>query len=109
MARRRSRHRFSRMRHRVHHRPKMLSKLITAGGLLIAFNPEIGSVARDFQSGTLISNPQQALSNLAYNSVGIEANGTINAAALTASITSKVGGYIFVKVARFFVKRLGRL
>jgi type IV secretory pathway VirB6-like protein len=82
------------------------TKLINAAGLLIAFNKEIGVTAGNFQSGRLITNPQAALGDVTYAAIGIDSNGNINNAALTASIVSKIGGYGFVKVAKFFTKHM---
>ncbi len=84
--------------------PKLITKLVNLTGALIAFNREIGSVAADFQSGFLVSNPQGSLQNLMLNSIGLRGDGSIDQGRLYGSIVSKVGGYGFVKVAKFFLK-----
>jgi hypothetical protein len=99
-ASRRSRAKASFRRH-----PKLLTRAVNATGALIAFNREIGSVVTDFQSGNLMANPHGSLQNLLYASVGITPDGSLNNAALQASIVSKVGGYAFVKIAKFFLRR----
>lgn len=111
MARRRGRARrfYGRMRHHRFHKPKLLTKAITVGGLLIAFNPEIGSLSNSFQSGEIFRDPQNAFRQLAYNSVGIDGQGNLDTSKLVASLTSKVGGYAFVKVAKWFVRHMGRI
>jgi hypothetical protein len=83
----------------------MLTKLVNGVGALIAFNREIGSAATDLQNGNMFRNPQQSLQNLLYASVGVNQAGTVDPGALTASVTAKIGGYAFVKVAKFFLRR----
>lgn len=86
--------------------PKALTKAVNALGLIIAFNQEIGQAIQDVQNGSYFNDPVNALNRLKFKSLGIDNFGTVNPAQLSASITSKVGGYAFVKIAKFFTKRL---
>ena len=88
------------------HKQKFLSKAINGIGLAIAFNQEISSGLSDFTNGTWMNDPQSALGHLQTAAIGVNPNGTINHTALTASVTSKVAGYAWVKFAHFVAKRM---
>jgi len=87
-------------------KPKMVTRAIHGVSALIAFNQEIGSAARDLQSGLWFANPESALHNLTYNAIGLDTNnGQISSGQLQTSIVSKIAGLAFDKIAMFFAKR----
>jgi hypothetical protein len=87
-------------------KPSIKTIAINVTGAAIAFNREIGAVWGDFVSGKFVSNPQGALQDLALAAVGLQSDNTVSPTQLTASLTSKAGGYVFVKVAKWFTKRM---
>jgi hypothetical protein len=86
------------------HKPKLITKIINIASIGIAFNQEIGQAVGDFNAGTWQTNPAAALSNLLQAATGVMPNGQVNYTKLTTSAYSKLGGYVFGKVAKAFVR-----
>ena len=85
--------------------PSMTTKAVNLASLAIAFNQEIGSAVQNFQNGTWFSNPQAALNELLAKSTGIHTDGSINSQETSISVLSKIGGFAFNKVSKFFIRR----
>jgi hypothetical protein len=87
--------------------PKLTTTAVNAGGALIAFSNEISQIWSDFTTGVYQTNPQQGLANLALKAVGVNiATGQVDTGKLTASLAAKAGGYVFVKIGKFFLRRI---
>jgi hypothetical protein len=89
----------------VKRHPKLATRLANLFGIAVAFNQEIGSATRDFQSGLWQSNPAVALQNLTYAATGVvPSTGQIVTGQTTASATSKIAGYAIAKTLKFFIR-----
>jgi hypothetical protein len=84
-------------------KPKLATRAVNAATLLIMFNQEIGTAAKDFQSGTTFNNPEGALGNLLWSATGIQGS-QVDINQLRTSITSKVGGFAFGKAAKWALR-----
>ncbi len=90
------------MRRTARSHPKLLTKLIHAGGLLLAFNQGVGSLIIDFQNGNAVRDPMGTSQRVLYKETGLNPNGSIDPAQATTSIVSKVGAIALVKFAGYY-------
>jgi len=85
----------------VRRHPKAITQAVNITSALIAFNQEITGAVTRLEAGDIKNIPGELL----FRSVGIDGTGHIDSNQLMVSVTSKVGGYAFNKLSKFFLRR----